>query len=61
MMQVKELQLTSEWDKVFPQSDKVNHRKVTFVNRYGIKRCSCGYPYQVNCYFYYVRYEQGKC
>lgn len=36
MMQVKEMQLTSEWDKVFPQSDKVNHRKVTFVNRYGI-------------------------
>ena len=36
MMQAKELQLISEWDKVFPQSDKVNHRKVTFVNRYGI-------------------------
>lgn len=36
MMKVKELQLTSEWDKVFPKSDKVNHRKVTFVNRYGI-------------------------
>ena len=30
------LTLTSEWDKVFPQSDKVNHRKVTFHNRYGI-------------------------
>ncbi len=25
-----------EWDKVFPKSDKVNHRKVTFHNRYGI-------------------------
>ncbi len=30
------LQLTEQWDKVFPQSDKVDHRKVTFVNRYGI-------------------------
>ncbi len=35
-MKVKELQLTSEWDKVFPKSDKVNHQKVTFINRYGI-------------------------
>ena len=24
------------WDKIFPQSDKVNHSKVTFHNRYGI-------------------------
>lgn len=30
------LNLTQEWDKVFPQSDKVNHCKVTFHNRYGI-------------------------
>ena len=30
------LSLTKEWDKVFPKSDKVDHRKVTFVNRYGI-------------------------
>lgn len=30
------LQLTQEWDKVFPKSEKVNHRKVTFVNRYGV-------------------------
>ena len=30
------LELTSEWDKVFPKSEKVNHRKVTFHNRYGI-------------------------
>lgn len=28
--------LTEEWDKTFPKSDKVNHRKVTFHNRYGI-------------------------
>lgn len=30
------LNLTREWDKTFPQSDKVRHRKVTFRNRYGI-------------------------
>lgn len=30
------LKLTDQWDKVFPQSKKVNHRKVTFHNRYGI-------------------------
>ena len=29
------LQLTQEWDKVFPQSDKVTHEKVTFKNRLG--------------------------
>ncbi len=28
--------LTAEWDKTFPKSDKVDHRKVTFRNRYGI-------------------------
>lgn len=28
--------LVQEWDKVFPESDKVSHSKVTFVNRYGI-------------------------
>lgn len=31
-----QLQLTQEWDKTFPKSDKVDHRKVTFPNRYGI-------------------------
>ena len=35
-MNTEELQLTQEWDKVFPQSDKVNHSKITFHNRYGI-------------------------
>ena len=30
------LTLTQEWDKVFPLSNKVNHSKVTFHNRYGI-------------------------
>lgn len=33
---VEQLQLTQEWDKTFPKSDKVEHSKVTFVNRYGI-------------------------
>lgn len=32
----EQLDLTKEWDKTFAQSDKVNHSKVTFVNRYGI-------------------------
>ena len=31
------LNLTQEWDKKFPKSDKVEHRKVTFHNRYGIE------------------------
>ena len=35
-MNTQELQLTQEWDKVFAQSDKVNHSKITFHNRYGI-------------------------
>lgn len=30
------LNLTQEWDKTFPKSEKVNHSKVTFHNRYGI-------------------------
>ena len=33
---LENLNLTQEWDKVFPKSDKVDHKKVTFVNRYGI-------------------------
>lgn len=36
MMKTENLVLTPEWDKTFPKSDKVEHRKVTFVNRYGI-------------------------
>lgn len=32
----QQISLTEEWDKVFPRSEKVDHRKVTFVNRYGI-------------------------
>ncbi len=30
------MELTNIWDKVFPQSDKINHRKITFHNRFGI-------------------------
>ncbi|MBY5984650.1 alpha/beta hydrolase [Halomonas cupida] len=30
------LSLTQEWDKTFPRSENVDHRKVTFKNRYGI-------------------------
>ena len=30
------LELTKEWDKTFPKSEKVSHEKVTFRNRYGI-------------------------
>lgn len=32
----QELQLTQEWDKVFPLSDKVDHSKVTFETQYGL-------------------------
>jgi hypothetical protein len=35
-LKVEALVLGKEWDKTFPKSDKVDHRKVTFVNRYGI-------------------------
>ena len=33
---MEQLKLTQEWDKVFPKSDKVEHSKATFHNRYGI-------------------------
>jgi fermentation-respiration switch protein FrsA (DUF1100 family) len=36
MMKTAELKLTQDWDKTFEKSDKVDHRKVTFINRYGI-------------------------
>ena len=32
----EKLNLVQEWDKTFPKSEKVNHKKVTFHNRYGI-------------------------
>ena len=33
----QELKLTDVWDKTFPKSDKVNHKKITFHNRFGIE------------------------
>ena len=33
---MQSLELTQEWDKVFPLSDKVNHRKVTFETQFGL-------------------------
>lgn len=33
---MKKLNLTKKWDKTFPKSEKVNHEKVTFTNRFGI-------------------------
>lgn len=35
-MSREKLELTQEWDKTFPESDQVNHRKVTFDNHFGI-------------------------
>ena len=36
MMKTAELNLAKEWDKTFTKSEKVDHKKVTFINRYGI-------------------------
>ena len=36
MMKSAELKLMNEWDKVFPKSEKVDHKKVTFINHFGI-------------------------
>ena len=36
MNYMEDLKLTQEWDKTFPKSDKTDHKKVTFHNRYGI-------------------------
>lgn len=45
----EELNLVQEWDKTFPKSEKVNHRKVTFHNRYGITLVADLYePKEVN-------------
>ena len=35
-MKTDDLTLTNEWDKTFPKSEKVDHSKALFVNRYGI-------------------------
>lgn len=36
MLKTEELNLVADWDKTFPKSESINHKKVTFVNRYGI-------------------------
>lgn len=36
MLKTEELNLVAEWDKTFPKSESIDHKKVTFVNRYGI-------------------------
>ena len=36
MMKISQLNLVKKWDKTFPKSEKVDHKKITFVNRYGI-------------------------
>lgn len=35
-IKAENLKVTAKWDKVFPKSDKVDHHKTTFVNRFGI-------------------------
>lgn len=36
MIKTENLNLTTEWDKVYPRNEKVDHKKVTFVNHFGI-------------------------
>ena len=36
MMKAEKLNLVTEWDKVYPRNEKVDHKKVTFVNHFGI-------------------------
>ena len=35
-MKTEELKMVTAWDKTFPKSEKVDHKKNTFMNRYGI-------------------------
>ena len=35
-MKTEELKMVTVWDKAFPKSEKVDHRKITFMNCYGI-------------------------
>ena len=44
----EKLNLTEAWDKVFTQSDKVEHTKITFHNRYGITSTPLKTP-RANC------------
>ena len=36
MAMAEKLEITNDWDKVFKLSEKVNHKKITFHNRFGI-------------------------
>lgn len=36
MMSTEKLDLINTWDKKFDKSEEVNHKKITFINRYGI-------------------------
>lgn len=50
MMKEEKLNLVQEWDKTFPKSEKVTHKKVTFVNRYGITLAADMYtPVEAGC------------
>ena len=44
MPPVENLQLTQEWDKVFPKSDKVDYKKVTFINTASRSPPTCTHP-----------------
>ncbi len=59
--QEEQLTLTQEWDKTFPQSDKVNHSKITFHNRYGITlAASCREPATPTCTTTWKRYRSAR-
>ena len=46
----EKLNLVSIWDKTFPKSDKVNHSKITFNNRYGFTLVADMYvPKNIEC------------
>ena len=44
------MNITKEWDKTFPKSEKVSHEKVSFKNRFGITLVADMYkPRKANC------------
>lgn len=46
---MENLNITQEWDKTFKKSDKVNHKKITFHNKYGITLVADEYtPKEIN-------------
>ena len=53
-MMEEALNLAREWDKTFPQSDKVDRRKVTFRSRYGITLAADLYQ-PILCYAHEIR------